>query len=104
MAAQTAVIIERRFVDDDGREYASRQPPWKVDRRDAVEALPDDEARWWALDKHVWIVWERDADVERVIAFVRQRYRERSEAARRSVALDEAPTPRDSAIQRRRCA
>jgi hypothetical protein len=54
MAKQTAVIIERQFVDDDGKVVVFRHPQWKVACWDAIEALPDDDARWWALEKLLW--------------------------------------------------
>jgi hypothetical protein len=88
MGKQTAVIIERRFVDDDGKVVVSRQPQWKVDCWDAVEGLPDDEARWWALEKLLWGMWERGVDVERVTAFTKARYAERDERQRAEAALE----------------
>jgi len=77
MGKQTAVIIERQFTDDEGKVVVFRQPEWKVACWDAIEALPDDEARWWALEKLLWGMWERDVSVERIVTFVQDRYRER---------------------------
>ncbi len=82
MEKQTAVIIERQFTDDAGKVVVFRHPQWKVACWDAIEALPDDEARWWALEKLLWGLWERDVDVERIVAFVRERYRGRDEQDR----------------------
>jgi hypothetical protein len=88
MGKQTAVIIERRFVDDEGKVVVSRQPQWKVDCWDAVEGLPDDEARWWALEKLLWGMWERDVDVGRIVEFTKARYAERDERSRVDDALE----------------
>jgi len=51
MGKQTAVIIERQFIDDEGKVVVFRQPEWKVACWDAIEALPDHDARSWALEK-----------------------------------------------------
>lgn len=88
MGKQTAVIIERRFVDDEGKVVVSRQPQWKVDCWDAVEGLPDDEARWWALEKLLWGMWERGVDVGHIVEFTKARYAERDERLRVDDALE----------------
>jgi hypothetical protein len=92
MAKQTAVIIERQFVDDDGKVVVFRHPQWKVACWDAIEALPDDDARWWALEKLLWGQWERDVPLDRILAFARERYRERDaeSLAERATAPDPA--------------
>ena len=87
MGKQTAVIIERQFVDDQGKVVVSRQPQWKVACWDAIEALPDDEARWWAMEKLLWGLWEREVDLERILAFARQSYRKRDQASADERAL-----------------
>ena len=87
MGKQTAVIIERQFIDDEGKVVVFRHPEWKVACWDAIEALPDDDARSWALEKLLWSMWERDVDVEHVVAFVREQYRARDEQSRREEAL-----------------
>ena len=88
MSKQTAVIIERHFVDDEGKVVVFRHPEWKVACWDAIEGLPDDDARWWALEKLLWGMWERDVDVGRVVAFAMERYRERDEQVRGESALE----------------
>lgn len=88
MGKQTAVIIERQFVDDEGKVVVFRHPEWKVACWDAVEALPDADARWWALEKLLWELWERDVDVEQIVAFVRERYQERGEQSLAAEAAD----------------
>ena len=88
MGKQTAVIIERQFIDDDGKVVVFRQPEWKVACWDAIEALPDHDARSWALEKLLWSMWERDVDVEHVVAFVREKYRARDEQSRLEEALE----------------
>ncbi|MDH5286394.1 MAG: hypothetical protein OEX23_07130 [Betaproteobacteria bacterium] len=88
MGKQTAVIIERRYVDDEGKVVVSRHPQWKVDCWDAVEGLPDDEARWWALEKLLWGMWERGVEVGRVTEFAKARYAERDERSRAEAALE----------------
>lgn len=87
MGKQTAVIIERQFVDQDGKVVVFRHPQWKVACWDAIEALPDDDARWWAMEKLLWAMWERGVDVERVAAFLRQSYRKRDQASADEQAL-----------------
>lgn len=87
MAKQTAVIIERQFIDDEGKVIVFRHPEWKVACWDAIEALPDAAARSWALEKLLWSMWERDVDVEHVVAFVREQYRARDEQSRREESL-----------------
>lgn len=82
MAKQTAVIIERQFVEDDGTLRVFRHPQWKVECWDAIEALPDDAARMWALEKLLWGLWERDMDVEHVLDFTRASFAERDARAR----------------------
>lgn len=88
MGKQTAVIIERQFTDEDGKVVVFRHPEWKVTAWDAIEALPDDEARWWALEKLLWSLWERDVSVDRVVSFARDRYRERDDASRLDKATE----------------
>lgn len=88
MGKQTAVIIERQFVDDEGNVVVFRQPAWKVACWDAIEALPDEDARSWALEKLLWDMWERDVGVEQIVAFVREKYRERDEQSRLEEALE----------------
>ena len=90
MGKQTAVIIERQFVDDEGKVVVFRHPQWKVECWDAIEALPDDDARWWALEKLLWGMWERDVDLARLVAFVEARYRER-DASSREEAVEPEP-------------
>jgi hypothetical protein len=88
MGKQTAVIIERQFTDDEGNIVVSRQPEWKVACWDAIEGLPDDDARWWAMEKLLWGLWERDVGVERIVEFAQQRYRERDEQSRLDLAVE----------------
>jgi hypothetical protein len=92
MARQTAVIIERQFVDEDGKVAVFRHPQWQVACWDAIEALPDDDARWWALEKLLWGLWEREVPLERILAQARQCYRERD-----AQALAEQATAADPA-------
>jgi hypothetical protein len=87
MGKQTAVIIERHFVDEQGKVVVSRHPQWKVACWDAIEGLPDDDARWWAMEKLLWGLWEREVDVERILAFTRQSYRKRDQASADERAL-----------------
>jgi hypothetical protein len=88
MGKQTAVIIERQFTDDEGNVVVSRTPEWKVACWDAIEGLPDDDARWWAMEKLLWGLWERDVGVERIVEFAQQRYRERDEQSRLELAAE----------------
>jgi hypothetical protein len=88
MGRQVAVIIEQQFMDDDGKVVVFRQPEWKVACWDAIEALPDHDARSWALEKLLWSMWERDVDVEHVVAFVREKYRARDAQSRLEEALE----------------
>jgi hypothetical protein len=88
MGKQTAVIIERQFIDDEGKVVVFRHPEWKVACWDAIEGLPDDEARWWALEKLLWGLWERNVGVEQIASFVRERYRRRDEQDRQDSATD----------------
>jgi hypothetical protein len=90
MGKQTAVIIERQFVDDEGKLVVFRHPEWKVACWDAIEKLPDDDARWWALEKLLWTLWERDVDVADVVRFAQERYRERDDDQSRAAEQDAA--------------
>jgi hypothetical protein len=88
MGKQTAVIIERQVVDDEGKVVVLRHPQWKVECWDAIAVLPDDGARWWAMDKLLWGMWERGVDIGRVVAFAEARYRERDDQSRLESAME----------------